>query len=177
MRGDEYPLSPVRDTDVSGARSKTDQLFDSGMLSRLQINMLRMLMVFTTIVLLMTAPTHTVGTTLSAPLQASHTKGAAPALAGITPPPRTTLANMDIAVNSRSPGAPAIYELNSPLMVTLFRDNYASNAEKAGYRITTRGNVVVGLRRDGTSIRLRVIRSGRGSKALLTVTPPANNRT
>lgn len=134
-------------------------------------------MVFTAIMLLMTSPTHTVGTTLSAPTQASHANDAAPSLAGITPPVGTTLANMDIAINSRAPGTPVIYELNSPLMVTAFREIYTSNAKKAGYRVTTRGNVVVGLRRDGTSIRLRVIKAGRGSKALLTVKPPANNRT
>ncbi|MBB5714200.1 hypothetical protein [Sphingomonas aerophila] len=101
----------------------------------------------------------------------------APALAGVMPPAGTTLANMDITVKPRARGETAVYELRSQQSAAVFRDQYVLNARRAGYQVVAKGLLVVGARKDGTSIRLRVIEADRGSVAVLTVKPPTNDRT
>ena len=86
------------------------------------------------------------------------------------------LVNMDIIVKPRPRGEPATYELRSVQSATVFRDQYALNAKRAGYQVATKNMLVVGVRKDGTSIRLRVIEAEGGSTAVLTVKPPANDR-
>ena len=100
----------------------------------------------------------------------------APPLAGVKPPAGTRLVNMDIIVMPRSPGQPATYELANPQSAKTFRDQYALNAKQAGYRILISHLVVVGVRTDGTSIRLRVLEDSHGSAGILTVNPPKNLR-
>lgn len=101
----------------------------------------------------------------------------APSLAGITPPPLTTLVNMDLIVKPHPRGEPAIYELRSPQGPTAFKNQYSVNAKQAGYSVVTRGRLIIGVRSDGTSIRLRVIEAGQGSSVILTVRPPTTDRT
>jgi hypothetical protein len=111
------------------------------------------------------------------PWQASKASVDAPALAGVTPPSQPTLANMDIIVKTRPHGEPAVYELRSLQSAATFASQYAVNAKRAGYRVFTKGQVVVGVKNDGTSMRLHVIEAERGSKAILTVKSPTNDRT
>lgn len=82
------------------------------------------------------------------------------------------MVNMDIIAMPRSPGQPATYELANPQSAKTFRDQYALNAKQAGYRISINHLVVVGIRTDGTSIRLRVLEDSHGSAGILTVNPP-----
>ena len=100
----------------------------------------------------------------------------APALAGIRPPVGTTLVNMDIFVSSHPRGEPAVYELRSPLPATAFGNRYALNAERAGYQVVAPDRLVVGVRADGTSIRLRILAATKGATAILTVRPPTKDR-
>ena len=100
----------------------------------------------------------------------------APPIAGVKAPPGTTLVNMDIIVTPRPRGEPAIYELANTQNATNFRDQYAQNARRAGYRILVNNLTVVGVKTDGTVIRLRVIGARHGCSGILTVKPPKNHR-
>ncbi|WP_298090164.1 hypothetical protein [uncultured Sphingomonas sp.] len=125
---------------------------------------------------LMMTPSANSTVNVAPPAPVLSVKAEAPALAGVTPPAGTMLANMDITVKPRSRGESAIYELSSSLSATMFRDQYALNAKRAGYRVVIRNLLILGVRKDGTSIRLRVIEADRGSAAVLTIKAPTNDR-
>jgi hypothetical protein len=133
-------------------------------------------MTFMTLTMMIMMPSMHDGGASAPPMRMTKAGNDAPALAGVSPPPHTTLANMDITVKPRPHGEPAVYELRSPRSAATFASQYAANAKRAGFQVVTKGRVVVGIRNDGTSIRLHVIETERGSKAILTVKPPTNDR-
>ena len=110
------------------------------------------------------------------PTPVSSMRSQAPALAGVQPPAGTTLVHMDIFVAPHARGVPAVYRLRSPHDAATFLNRYKRNAKRAGYRVAMRHRSIVGVRVDGTSIRLHVLALNGGSTAVLTVTPPPDDR-